>query len=115
MNCRWSSNRQLNIVQISDFRIHKKWGLSAKKAVKNSAEEEMSDNGRVVKKKTSRTSKRGTTPPTRKKPKADEIQEGSDLEINSEVLDEETIVSASSEDTVKKPPRTRRNGTLFMV
>ncbi|KAK1551952.1 hypothetical protein Q3G72_007899 [Acer saccharum] len=111
---RWHSNRPccpaLNLVQLPDFGLHKKWGLSAssrKKIVETSAEVELSDNEVVVKKKTPR--KRATAPRTRKKPKADAPEEeDSDLEINNDASDDESAVSVSSADTTKTPQRTRR-------
>ena len=115
--CRWHSNRPccpaLNLVQLPDFGLHKKWGLSAssrKKIVETSAEVELSDNEVVVKKKTPR--KRATAPRTRKKPKADAPEEEDfDLEINNDALDDESAVSVSSADTTKTPRRTGRKCT----
>ncbi|KAL5828616.1 hypothetical protein ACOSQ3_018084 [Xanthoceras sorbifolium] len=108
---RWHWNRSsspaLNLVQLPDFRLRKKWGLAAtsrKKIVQTSAQGELGDNEVIVKKKTSR--KRSTTPRTRKKPKAEAPEEDSDA------LDEESAVSASNVDTKKTPRRTRSKAAL---
>lgn len=79
------------------------------------AQEEMSDNVVVAKKKTSRKSKRATTKRTRKKPETDAIEENSELEIDSDASDEESVISASNEDTKKTPRRARRKGTAHFV
>lgn len=81
-----------------DFRLQKKWHLSAKKNADIITQDEPSENGAVVKKKTS-----GTTRRTRKKAKADVLDAtGSD--------NDESITSVSSEDSKKTPRRTRKKG-----
>ncbi|TYG41640.1 hypothetical protein ES288_D12G191900v1 [Gossypium darwinii] len=96
---RWKSNSicypALNLVRPLDFRLQNKWCLSAKKNA-DITQDEPSENGAVVKKKTS-----GTTRRTRKKAKADVLDEtGSD--------NDEGTTSVSSEDSKKTPRRTRK-------
>ncbi|TYJ05586.1 hypothetical protein E1A91_A12G173500v1 [Gossypium mustelinum] len=96
---RWKSNSicspALNLVRPLDFRLQNKWHLSAKKNA-DITQDEPSENGAVVKKKAS-----GTTRRTRKKAKADVLNEtGSD--------NGESTTSVSSEDSKKTPRRTRK-------
>lgn len=100
-----------------NFRLHSKWRLTAtsrKKIVEMSAQEELNDNAVVAKKKTSRTSKRATTKQTGKKSETDALEENSDLEINSDASDEESVLPTSSKD-IKKPRKTRRKGKLLVM
>ncbi|XVF03173.1 hypothetical protein REPUB_Repub04eG0238300 [Reevesia pubescens] len=104
---RWNSNSiyypALNLVQTQDFRLQNKWCLSAKKNVDISAQEEPSENGAIVKKKTSRT-----TSQTRKKAKDDVPAENSELVLNSDSENEESNMSVSSEANKKTSRRTRK-------
>ncbi|KAJ0039108.1 hypothetical protein Pint_23482 [Pistacia integerrima] len=107
----WQYRSSFNLIQLQDFRLNNKWCLAAtsrKKIVEALAQEEMSDNDVVAKTKTSRKSKRATTKRTRKKPETDAIQENSELEIDSDASNEESVISASNEDTKKTQRRTRR-------
>lgn len=93
------SSPLLNFVQLQGLRLHsKKRGLAAvpkKINSENSAVEASNEDEVVVKKKTSRTPKR-----TQKKTIAE-----------TDASSEESIISASSEDTKKPRGRTRRKGS----
>ncbi|XVF85794.1 hypothetical protein PTKIN_Ptkin17bG0146500 [Pterospermum kingtungense] len=110
---RWNSNTNyyptLNLAQHQDFRLRNKWYLSAKKNVDISTQEEPGENGAIVKKKTSRTSRRtSTSTRTRKKAKDDVPAENSELVLNTDSDNEESISSVSSEDNKKTSRRTRK-------
>ncbi|KAK8659329.1 hypothetical protein V6N13_029534 [Hibiscus sabdariffa] len=97
---RWKSNSicfpELNSVRPLHFRLQNKWCLSAKKSTDVSSQEEPSENGAFVEKKTL-----GTTRRTRKKAKDEVLDEtGSD--------NEESTMSASTEDKKKTTRRTRK-------
>ncbi|KAJ9174149.1 hypothetical protein P3X46_017209 [Hevea brasiliensis] len=105
---RWRStclnDHSLNLAQLQDFRLQNKWGLAAisrKKISDTLSEEEPSENGVILKKRTTRNSKRATTR-TRKKI-SDVPDENSELGITTD---------ATNEEVVKKTPRrTRRKAT----
>lgn len=92
-----------------DFRLRNKWCLSAKKNADISSQEEPGENGAVVKKKTSRTTRRTATR-TRKKAKDDVPAENSELVLHSDSENEESTSSVSSEDNKKTPRKTRKKG-----
>ncbi|KAK8993708.1 hypothetical protein V6N11_007930 [Hibiscus sabdariffa] len=101
---RWKSDSicfpELNSVRPLHFRLRNKWCLSAKKSSDVSSQEEPSENGAVVEKKTLGTTRRTATR-TRKKAKDEVLDEtGSD--------NEESTMSASSEDKKKTTRRTRK-------
>lgn len=97
-------------MQLQDLRLHNKWSLVAaarRKNVDTSAQGDSSEN-EVVKKRTTRTPKRTTQ--TRKQKENESENEKSELEITSDVSDDESMLSASAEDTKKTPRRTRKKG-----
>ncbi|XVE74366.1 hypothetical protein DITRI_Ditri12bG0011000 [Diplodiscus trichospermus] len=108
---RWNSNSiyypTVNFAQPQDFQLQSKWCLSAKKIADIATQEEPSENGAVVKKKTSRTTRRTATR-TRKKAKDDVPAEVSELVLNTDSENEESTKSESSEDNKKTPRRTRK-------
>lgn len=101
-----------------NFRLHSsKWHLAAtsrRKIVEASAQDKLSDNEAVVKKRAPLTTKRATTKRTRKKSETDALDENSDLELSRDASYEESIVAASSKDTKKAPRRNQRKGTPLM-
>ncbi|XVE85723.1 hypothetical protein DITRI_Ditri17bG0113800 [Diplodiscus trichospermus] len=102
----WNSNSiyylTLNLVQPQDFRLQNKWCLSAKKIADISTQEERGKNGAVVKKKTSRTTRRTAT---RTRKKATVVPaEKYELVLNTDAENEESALSSSSQDNEKTSP-----------
>lgn len=98
-------------MELQGFRLQNdnKWGLAArKKKVEELAPEAPDGDEVVVKKKTSRTTKR-----TRKKAVAETPKENSELEVTSDGESVDSVVSVSSEETKKTPRRTRKKGIAF--
>ncbi|KAK9276104.1 hypothetical protein L1049_005635 [Liquidambar formosana] len=118
---RWHSNwtfyPSLNFVQLQDFRLQNKWGLTAiskKKIVESLAQDATSEEEDVVK-KTSRTSKRAPRR-TRKKAISETPEDISESVVNSDVTTEDSITSsASSIDSRKTPRRTRRKAASTLT
>ncbi|OAY59360.1 fructokinase-like 2, chloroplastic [Manihot esculenta] len=105
---RWRStylnHHLLNFVQHQDFRMQNKWSLAAtsKKKISDSlSDEEPSENGVILKKRTTRSSKRATTR-TRKKI-SDVLDENSELGVTTDAANEEV--------SKKTPRRTPRKAT----
>lgn len=109
---RWRStylnHHFLNFVQHQDFRMQNKWSLAAtskKKLSDSLSDEEPSENGVILKKRTTGSSKRATTR-TRKKI-SDVPDENSELGVTTDAANEEV--------SKKTPRRTPRKGTLLII
>ncbi|KAF5945450.1 hypothetical protein HYC85_015678 [Camellia sinensis] len=108
---KWPFFPSSGVVQLHDPLSHKRWGLMAisRKKVKGSLAQELSgEEGIVVEKKTSRTSKRS---PARSRKKVIEDSPKDDIVsvVNADVTDEEiNKPPASSEDSKKTRRRTQR-------
>lgn len=103
----WLNYTSLNFVQVQDFRLRKKLGVVSVSRKKAGTEEAPDENGAVVKKKTTRTSKRASTR-TRKKAMDDNPDENPELGVANDATSDESIISASIEDSKKPRQRTRR-------
>ncbi|EEF50730.1 fructokinase-like 2, chloroplastic [Ricinus communis] len=103
----------VNFVQLQAFRLQNKWGLAAISRKKISetlpGEEEPNENGVVLKKTTTRKTKRATSR-TRKKA-SDKPEDNSELVMNFDAENGENSVSPVSEDSKQTPRRTRRKAT----
>jgi len=99
-------------VQVQDFRLRKKLGVVSVSRKKAGTEEAPDGNGAVVKKKTTRTSKRASTR-TRKKAMVDNPDENPELVVANDATSDESIISASIDDSKKPRPRTRRKGIFL--
>ncbi|THG02688.1 hypothetical protein TEA_003047 [Camellia sinensis var. sinensis] len=108
---KWPFFPSSGVVQLHDPLSHKRWGLMAisRKKVKESLAQELSgEEGIVVEKKTSRTSKRS---PARSRKKVIEDSPEDDIVsvVNADVTDEEiNKPPASGEDSKKTRRRTQR-------
>ncbi|CAL5396426.1 unnamed protein product [Camellia sinensis] len=108
---KWPFFPSSGVVQLHDPLSHKRWGLMAisRKKVKESLAQELSgEEGIVVEKKTSRTSKRS---PARSRKKVIEDSPEDDIVsvVNADVIDEEiNKPPASGEDSKKTRRRTQR-------
>ncbi|PKI62461.1 hypothetical protein CRG98_017085 [Punica granatum] len=103
----WPFAPSLNLLQFQGVNIHHKRGHTAsarKKAVKNSVLLELTEDEADVRKKMPRTAKKATGR-TRKKSTVDSPVDPSESAVTS---DEETVASASVEDSQKKPRKTRK-------
>ncbi|XP_030491644.1 fructokinase-like 2, chloroplastic [Cannabis sativa] len=96
------------LVQLQGLRLqNKKWAFAARKKIAENLDSETPDGDEVVvKKKTTRTSKR-----TRKKPITETPEENSELEVTSDGESVNNVVSASSKDTKKSPRKTRKKAS----
>ncbi|XP_062111403.1 fructokinase-like 2, chloroplastic [Humulus lupulus] len=96
------------LVQLQEFRLqNKKWAFAARKKAAENLDSEASDGDEVVvKKKTTRTSKR-----TWKKEITETPEEDSELEVTSDGESVDSIVSVSSKDTKKSPRKTRKKAS----
>jgi hypothetical protein len=109
---KWPNYLPLNFVQHQDFRLQNKSVLAAvprRKAAETLGEEGPVENGTVVKKKTTRTTKRAGTR-TRKKAVTDNPEDSPELVVASDATSDENIISASSDDSKKTRRRTPRKG-----
>jgi hypothetical protein len=107
---KWPNDLSLNFVQLQDFRLQNKWKIAAVSRTKASGtlgEEGPDENGTVVKKKTTRTTKRAVAR-TRKKAVADNPEDNPELVVASDATSDESIISASSDDSKKTRGRPRR-------
>ena len=111
----WSYFTSLNIVQLRELRSGCKWGsvaMARKKAFVDSVVEEPNENGSVVKKKASGSSKRSSTR-TRKKTAAESLEEDTDILVDRDATIEERT-PISSEDSKETTRRTRRKGNASL-
>ena len=99
-------------MQVQDFRLRKKLGVVSVSRKKAGTEEAPDENGAVVKKKATKTGKRAGTR-TRKKAMDDNPDENPDLVVVNDATSDESIVSASIEDSKKPRQRTRRKGIFL--
>lgn len=99
-------------MQVQDFRLRKKLGVVSVSRKKAGTEEAPDENGAVVKKKTTRTSKRASTR-TRKKAMDNNLDENPELAVVNDATSDESIVSASIDDSKKPRQRARRKGIFL--